>query len=314
MCKRKQNAVGVFTLPVEMYCSVDSLNCYDAVVAGKRIKIHFPQYKESEDKSLDMGSVIAPEPARNLRRGKEEFDWGRIDHRSEETAGGTIQLIAIECEEKDVQTLYETFNPWMERFLAYCFLCNKQFCYAVDSMSSGGNRLELVGKDGYIHPEKQQRIYMNLYCEPEETYLRKEHIEKAIEYASSNKQIRPEYEFMQLAYKAEQKHEHKLSIINACSALESCLLNQIEQYCNQHRIEIDILTKKYKYLSELIELESRFDSGFAPLKEELKENVSKARNAALHFNRNAAPNRETALKCIKTVEKALHYFYDDFAE
>jgi len=309
----KKQAVGIFTLPVGMYCDVECLNAYDVIVAEKHIRIHFPQYKEPEDKNLDMGSVIAPEVAKTLRKGGKEFEWGRINHFSETSVGGIINLIVVVCEEKDAQALYETFNQWMGRFLEYCFLSNKQFRHAVDITALGGNRLELVGRDGYIHSPKPQVISMTLNYEPEETYLKKKHIEKAIEFASSSRIIRPEYEFMQLAYKAEQIHEHKLSIINACSALESCLLNQIEQYCIQHRIETDILTKKYKYLGELIELDSRFDSGFSPLKEELKEKVSKARNAALHFNQNAAPNRETAMKCIETVEKALCHFYDDFA-
>ena len=92
------------------------------------------------------------------------------------------------------------------------------------------------------------------------------------------------------------------------------MLQQIELYCKQHTIETDILTRKYKYLSELIELESKFDREFALQKKDLIENVCKARNAVFHFNRDAAPSREIALRCIKTVEEVLRYFYDDFAE
>ena len=50
----KKQAVGIFTLPVGMYCDVECLNAYDAIVAEKHIRIHFPQYKEPEDKSLDI--------------------------------------------------------------------------------------------------------------------------------------------------------------------------------------------------------------------------------------------------------------------
>ena len=307
-------AVGYTKLPIAMYCSVDCLQRYEAIISGIPISIHFPQYVRPEKRSLEMGSLIAPDIAKGIRENNKELDWGRIDHRSLETTGGLVQIIAIECKEDDVQPLYETFNPWLERFQTYCFLCNKQFFNVVESTSSGGNRLVLLGKEGYIHPVKPQTASMTLQLTGKEAYLKSEHIQKAIEYASSGKHIRPEYEFMQQAYEAEEKHLHKLSIINAASALESCLLKQIDQYCNQHTIDMEILTRKYKYLGELVDLESKFDNGFAQMKVELNENVCKARNGAVHFKENVVLNRETAFKCIESVEKALGYFYDDFAE
>ena len=84
----KKQAVGIFTLPVGMYCDVECLNAYDAIVAEKHIRIHFPQYKEPEDKNLDMGSVIVPEVAKTLRRGEKEFEWGRINHFSKTSLVG----------------------------------------------------------------------------------------------------------------------------------------------------------------------------------------------------------------------------------
>ena len=75
MCMEKKNAVGIFTLPVELYCDIDCLKEYGAIVAGKQIKIHFLKYIEPKDESIEMGRIIAPEIAKNLRRGKEEFEW-----------------------------------------------------------------------------------------------------------------------------------------------------------------------------------------------------------------------------------------------
>ena len=45
----KKQAVGIFTLPVGMYCDVECLSAYNVIVAEKHIRIHFPQYKEPED-------------------------------------------------------------------------------------------------------------------------------------------------------------------------------------------------------------------------------------------------------------------------
>lgn len=309
-----RKAVGVVKLPIGMYCDIDCLRTYRANISGTQIKIHFPQYVKPEKRSLETGILIAPDVAKNLRENDKEFNWGRIDHRSLKTTGGVVQMIAIECKEDDAQPLYETFNPWLDRFQDYSFLCNKQFCNVVNNTSSGGNRLAIVGKDGYIHPEKPQTASMTLHLMGEEAYLKSDHIQKAIEYASSGKNILPEYEIMQQAYEAEEKHLHKLSIINAASALELCILKQIDRYCSQHTIDTDILTRKYKYLSELVDLESRIDDEFAQMKVELNENVCKARNGAVHFRTNVVLNREKALNCIESVEKALHYFYDDFAE
>lgn len=50
------------------------------------------------------------------------------------------------------------------------------------------------------------------------------------------------------------------------------------------------------------------------MKAELNENVCKARDGTVHFKGDVVLNRETASKCIKSVEKVLGYFYDDFAE
>ncbi len=173
-------AVGFAKLPIGMYCDIDCLQIYEANVAGIPISIHFPQYVKPEKRNIETGSLIAPDIAKGIRENNEELNWGRVSHRTLETTGAEVQIIAVECKEDDAQPLYETFNPWLERFQAYCFLCNKQFFHVVDNTSSGGNRLALVGKEGYIHPEKPQTASMTFQLTGEEAYLKSEHIQKAL--------------------------------------------------------------------------------------------------------------------------------------
>ena len=77
----KKQVVGIFTLPVGMYCDVECLSAYNAIVAEKHIRIHFPQYKEPEDITpeifMDMfvqaNPLWIPPPRSNLQMDTREF-------------------------------------------------------------------------------------------------------------------------------------------------------------------------------------------------------------------------------------------------
>ena len=110
------------------------------------------------------------------------------------------------------------------------------------------------------------------------------------------------------SYEDKKKHEYRLAIMNACSALEICLINRIKDYCITHNIDDDILLKKYRYLSDLIDLTKNIDLSFSSLD---TSNIAKIRNGIAHPKGNITIGPKESHEVVLKVDCVLKYFYND---
>lgn len=309
--------VGLLELTQSLYCEYEVLGkTIHTRISGVDVGVSFPRCNSDfcdANGSLCVGSsdsLLPPDISVRWEQNERSSEWGYLYSSPDKGAVVRQLALSVECDDDDVfdtaQVLYDTINRWETAFVQYCILSSGQIFEK--GAASCDRNLYLWDNRGYIPTSKPFTIRLNFRLPNEKTFLTLHQFEKAIEFASSRKELHLAYQLLLTAYKARNNGQNRQAIVDACSALELCCVNRITDFCNEHTISADILLNKYRSLGERLDLVGKIDKEFQP--HQIKGVVA-IRNKLIH-NSNVFPSNEEARTVIRQVESWLQLYFDDF--
>ena len=305
---------GLLKLSDHILCKKEVLGkVYECEIAGISFKIHFPQYPVIDETNPAFGfstPLLPPKIGANWKRGEDNLFWG---YPMSYPAGNSCVehlALSVECTKEILSkyacTLYESIPIWEHAFIDHIKLETKQGIERDENNRRSLCNLELMeGK--YIENISSTELF--LYVPKDDSFASENNIINAISFANSGKELLPEYQMLLSAYEARRLNQNRRAIMDACSAMELALVNQINLFCQSIGLSSKILTDKYKYLKEIIELVKKISKSFPS--DNYENLVIKPRNAIMH-NRDLFPSDDTTEKLIACVERFLcnyHYAY-----
>ncbi len=310
--------IGLLTLSSGILSSKEALGkAFDCVIAGVHCQLHFPRFPLINENNPEIGSgnpLLAPEMAINMKRGGEPINWGVPMNYPPGDSFVKCLGVAVDCEKAkalDVaQKLYRSISKWEESFQNYLRLEKKL------PFGNGRERtevfcgLELI-EDKYIPLENFKATLSGGDLMQPPCYATEDEIRKAIAFADSGKAIRLEYRLMLSCYEALANGENRLAILDACSAMELCLNEQIKKYCETIGLDSDILLSKYRFLGDKFKLVKKICVDFPEL--DYQAEIVTPRNDLMHNNA-VYPSDETTNNLVRCVNKYLERFCNEFAE
>ena len=216
-------------------------------------------------------------------------------------------LFLAECEESETQDvaqrLYSVIGKWEIAFTRFCKLCTKQQMARVKNENLPRN-LVLLSPQGYIQNNLPAYLHCQLHGDGE--FLSDEQIKQAITFASSGRELLLEYQMLLSAYAARKECQNRQAIIDACSAVEICLVNKIKSFSNEKDIDPDLFLKKYRSLGDRFRLVAKIDTCF-PVSD-YDNIIVNPRNNIAH-NRDVYPSDEVTDKLLVAVEQCLKHYH-----
>lgn len=305
---------GLLTLSNHLLCKKEVLGkTYDCEIAGIPLQICFPQYPIVEESNPIIGisnPLLPPEIGATWKRNESILCWGYP--MSHPTGHSCIELLAlsIECEEELIsiyaQKLYGSIQKWEHAFIDYIKLETKQGIERNKNFHRNNCNLELMD-DEYIPDNNTLNLYLSI--PNKDSYASENDIKNAISFANTGKELLLEYQMLLSAYEARQQNQNRRAVLDACAAMEIVLSNQVEQYCNSIGLPPTIITKKYRYLGERIELLKEIDKRMP--NEDYRTLVIKPRNSVMH-NSDIYPSDETVDRLIACVEVFLKNYHTSY--
>lgn len=306
---------GILTLHEGLLCKREALDSYRAVIGGESVTVCFPRYHNPEDIEHSCGlsnPLLPPLGFETWRKDNRPVEWGTPrDYPAGDSevdclgilvdgTGKTAELVA--------DAVYSNIDKWCERLLKYCFVCNKQLNLRSSVEQNSYESFRLYAGSTAI-PPKDNIIYMTLSVANSDSFVSKEQIHKACDFASSDHELLFEYELLLKAYQENGKGNDRYAILDAASSLEHCLVSQIEKKCNQRDISPDMILSKYRSLGDRVRAIQLLDQSFSI--KDIDTTVVKPRNSIMH-NGNVEIGSKTTYDLLKKVDETLHYFYSDF--
>ena len=305
---------GLLTLPGHILCKREVLGkTFDCRIAGIEVQICFPQYPivDTDNPIIGiMNPLLPPIVGTKWKRGKETLSWGEPLDYPEGNSCVHLLALSITCEKEQVsdyaRRIYASIQKWVDAFINHLILDAKQGLERNENTSQYTSYLELLD-DKYISDNKT--INISLRIPDAESYASEMNIINAIAFANSGKELLLEYQMLLSAYEAIQLNQNRRAILDACSAMEITIVNQINQYCLSKGVPPEILINKYRFLGERIELLKKIGCCFP--NEDYKALVVDPRNALMH-NKDINPSDETTDKLFSCVETFINHFYSAY--
>lgn len=309
--------VGLLELTQSLYCEYEVLGkTIHTRISGVDVGVSFPRCNSNfcdANGSLCVGSsdsLLPPDISVRWEQNEKSSEWGYLYSFPDKDAVVRQLALSVECDDDDVfdtaQVLYDAINKWEAALMQYCVLSSK-YVFKEGCYISGRRALYLWRDSSYI-PTTKSYMRINFDMPSREVCLTLRQIEKAIEFASTGKELHLEYQLLLTAYKAQNSGQNRQAIVDACSALELCCVNRITDFCNEHTISADILLNKYRSLGERLDLVGKIDKEFQL--HQIKGVVA-IRNKLIH-NSNIFPSSEDTRAVIRQVESWLQLYFDDF--
>ncbi len=301
---------GILTLSEELLCEEEVLGMsFDISISSIDAKLYFPLCPEIDDKKPEIGifnPLKAPLLASHIKRGSEKLIWGYPLQYPKCNSSVSLLALSVDCEtEKNTEyakIFYESISSWEMAFMDYIKIETKQGCFHDKNIQRNICNLELLA-DKYIPKTSSIELFLTI---PRE-FASKVQIEEAIRYANSSKELFTEYKMLLNAYAARRINQNRLAIVNACSALEICLVRYLEDKCKELKLDKRLfLDIKFRSLGDRIRLAQTFDTGFP--KNDYDKLVVKPRNDLVH-NRETDPTDDVTNKLITCVEDYLGYYF-----
>ena len=300
---------GLITLSEAILCGKDVLGkSFQTMVSGIEVAISFPRCPEFDWKDPQVGMnnpLLFPE---NRRKWRSSIEWGYpIQYPSCNSVVKNIAISAI-CDrdhaESVAEQIYSSIEKWEHAFIDYLILKTKQLAGRNKNVHRDTCMLELMAEEYIPYKNQITHIYVSI---PQKTEFASESIIlDALSFAGSEKELRLEYQMLLSAYEA-RRNNNRLTIINACSAMELCLYGFISKRCQELNYDSDLfLQKKFRSLGDRIKLAKNFDPYFPEI--DYNTRVVIPRNYLVH-NRDIYPTDETTDDIIACVEECLDYFY-----
>ena len=308
---------GILALHEGLLCKKDALDTYSATIGGEKVDVYFPVYNQPVDIEHSCGMMnpmLPPDGFERFKTDNRVLEWGY----PRDYPAGDCEVLHLafvaDCKEEKAtlaaNAIYEDIDRWNDRFLKYCFLYNKQITARSWVESNSYQFFRLFQEDICI-PPAENVINMTLSVAKPESFLSRDQIQKAIDFASSDQRLLFEYELLLKAYQEYGKGNDRYAILDAASALEHCLFTQIENMCVQHGIAPELILKKYRTLGERFKAVQSLDPLFNI--KDIDPAVVTPRNSIMH-NGNVEIDSKTAFELLKKADEILHYFYSDFCE
>lgn len=311
------NIIGLLSIPSGLLCKKDALGQqYFGTISGCKVSIVFPfladnSEKENINRAGMSNQLKAPNNGEGLTLGGEKIFWGYPMMAPEMNSFVKYVLLEVDCDDAEsnyiAQKLYAGVQAWTRSFKSFLQLLTKQQLERSKNISNPGNNLQLLFDKRYVENQQPQVLYAHFHDDNE--YASHNDIEQAIIFASSGKELFLEYQMLLSAYSARKQGENRQAIIDACSAVEICLVNWISCYCNQKGIAPEVLTDKYKSLGDRFNLIKKLDGSFPSL--DFRNVIVKPRNDVAH-NRDTFPTDECTDKLIELVEIYLAHYHTSY--
>lgn len=309
--------IGLLSIPNGIYCKKDALGQnFSATISGYSVNISFPSVTDDEgNENVDCAKPFAqlnpPINGKTLRLGGEKIEWGYPMSAPAITSLIKHVTVEIDCTELEynglAQKLYGSIQEWVSSFKQLLQLLTHQNLEKESKVSHPGSDLYLLVGGKYIQNKHPQ--VLNVSFLSDNVYASYDEIQQAMDFASSGKELLLEYQMLLSAYYARKEGKNRQAIVDACSAVELCLLNYINSYCNQKGIVPEILTEKYKSLGDRFKLVKTLDNNFPAF--DVTNVIVKPRNDVAH-NRNVYPTNECTDKLIEMVEKYLSHYHTSY--
>lgn len=311
-----QTITGFLSFPEGLLCKRDALGrIYEGKVANIDVKICFPcePLTVADDPMknvIDYNPLIAPHEFKGWKNGDKTIKWGYPVSFPAWNACVECVLIKVFSENQSLddvgQILYQTIHKWKRAFLEYCTLCTKQNIKRDEGLREREYCLELYATR-YISDQTPSVIHVNLPGSLD--FASYTQIEEAVKFASSGKELLLEYQMLLSAYNARKKCQNRQAIVDACAAVEICLVNRIEMYCTGKIIDSELFLKKYRSLGDRFNLVAKIDIQFPVM--DYNDVIVKPRNDIAH-NRNVYPSDCITDSLIMAVEKCLKYYHTTY--
>lgn len=306
---------GLITLSNSILCKKEVLGLsFDCEIEGIKLRLCFPQYPVVDESSPIIGisnPLLPPEIGATWKREGESLYWGCP--MSHPAGNSCVELLAVSvvCDKESVsdytRTLYESLQKWEHAFIDYLRLETKQGPQRNQNKQRNSCSLELMDDGGYIPDNKTVTLY-GVFPDTD-SFASESDIMSAISFADSGKELLLEYQMLLSSYEARRQNQNRRAILDACTAMEITLVNQINHYCHSIGLHPDILTNKYRSLGDRIELLREIGVSFP--NRDYKKMVVKPRNDVMH-NREIYPSDETIDKLITCVEAFLGHFHTTY--
>ena len=303
--------IGILRLFNQISCKNEVMGkTYPCVIGGIKAFLHFPIIPFFDETGCvdDFDyTLLPPDIWRFQYKGDKSINWGEVQSPSDGQNFVENIAVSIDCE-KDVvndyaQLLYRSIDKWVYNFIVYLKLVTKQGLERDRNLGSQNCLLQLID-DKYI-PDKSP-ISISLVFPKSETFASEIQVLDAISYADSGCDLLLEYQMLLSAYVARNQNQNRRAILDACSALEIVLVNQITHHCQPMGIIPTMITDKFRSLGDRIKLMRELDKSFP--KSDYDNLIVGPRNDIMH-NRKVYPSDEDTDKLISCVEKILEHYH-----
>lgn len=307
----KAEMKGLLTLSEDILCKKDVLGKeFEIEIGGVKANLFFPQYPivDASDPKIGINNpLLPPEIGSSWKRGEEQLSWGYPLMWPSGESSVCLLALFVECTQEQVSNcadiLYRSIVKWEHAFIDYLKLKTKQGVIRDKSISRNTCTFELL-EEKYI--PRNQSICLYLTVPDSQSFATEDDIMSAIVFANSEKELFLEYQMLLSSYEARRNNQNRLAILDACSAMELSLVEQINNYCHSKGLPPEILQNKYRYLGEKIDLLKKINIGLPNL--DYKTMIIMPRNDVMH-NKAVFPSDEVTDKLISCVEAYLEYFH-----
>ena len=298
---------GVLSLSEGVLCKGEVLGqIFETTVCGVKTYVYIPTLPEIEDsKWLSEYGLLPPDIGITWKKAEDRTFWGYpLVYPPGDSCVNRL-VFTFDCKdeimEETTKALYAVIEKWDRAFVDYIVLNTKQ---GVDREKNRTGKIcgFQLFTDRIIPGDRRQAIYLTV-PDPSE-YASQDCIRAAIDFASSGKDLLLEYQMLLSAYDARRNNQNRRAILDACSAMELCLVNSIKEFCQSIGLDSSILLKKYRYLGDRFDLAKAIYAIFP--KTDYKKQIVDPRNAVMH-NKELYPSDETTDNLISCVEEMLSF-------
>lgn len=305
---------GLLTFSKGILCKREVLGkSYKREIANIGISISLPsvsnqEYKDVLNRVGISNPLCPPRNGKNIRRGGEFIHWGYPMDYPE--CNSLVKCVLLECnldDNQNPQELYDGILCWEASIVNYAKLCTKQYLEKENESRDASDVLALISSQGYVQNTEPQCIFCHFHSSHE--FLSEQQFCDAIKFASSGKDFLLEYQMLLSSYESRKNNRNRQAIVDACSAVEVVLINQIQNYCLQKTMRSDIILNKYRSLGDRFDLMEKIDDNFPLIN--YANSIVRTRNDVVH-NRDTNPSDEKTNALIYAVEKIMEHYHETY--
>ena len=253
---------GLIVLSRKLLCKAEVLGCtFPAKIAGINVTINFPLWSPSKSNPSPHlpQNLLPPLSCHEVDRDKSQIIWGNLanlkvfDSRVMHLG---ISFFGEKENNNDLAKISFNIKNWDKAFFDYCMACNGHGSDRDLNLTYSNSRLLLLDNGKCVNAGT---YYVSLQYENKSHFLNKEQIMSAIKFASTGKELLPEYQMLVAAYNAKRGCYNRQAVIDASSALELCFIRYIESYCQSKGLNSETILGKNHTLGNKLSYMMKID-------------------------------------------------------